>query len=55
MAKEKGLKCSKNNFWTAIRNPMYCGKIFIPKYKDEESEDSKKYLEALEKEMENCK
>ncbi|GAB3026866.1 recombinase family protein [Niabella terrae] len=38
MAKEKGLKCSKNNFWTAIRNPMYCGKIFIPKYKDEESQ-----------------
>ena len=37
-AREKGLKCSKNNFWTAIRNPMYCGKIFIPKYKDEESQ-----------------
>lgn len=37
MAKAKGLKCSKNNFWLAIRNPVYCGKIFIPKYKDEES------------------
>jgi DNA invertase Pin-like site-specific DNA recombinase/flagellin-specific chaperone FliS len=37
MAKTKGLKCSKNNFWLAIRNPVYCGKIFIPKYKDEES------------------
>ncbi|MDT0641557.1 recombinase family protein [Zunongwangia sp. F363] len=36
MAKEKGLKCSKNNFWRAIRNPVYCGKISIPKYKDEE-------------------
>jgi site-specific DNA recombinase len=36
MAKEKGLKCSKNNFWVAIRNPVYCGKIFIPKYKEEE-------------------
>ena len=35
MAREKGLKCSKNNFWVAIRNPVYCGKIFIPKYKDE--------------------
>ena len=33
----KGLKCSKNNFWVAIRNPVYCGKIFVPKYKDEES------------------
>ena len=37
MAKEKGLRCSKNNFWVAIRNPVYCGRIFIPKYKDEES------------------
>ena len=37
MAKSKGLKCSKNAFWLAIRNPLYCGKIFIPKYKDEES------------------
>jgi site-specific DNA recombinase len=35
MAKEKGLKCSKNAFWLAIRNPVYCGKIFIPPYKDE--------------------
>ena len=37
MAREKGLKCSKNNFWVAIRNPVYCGKIFVPKYKEEES------------------
>jgi DNA invertase Pin-like site-specific DNA recombinase len=36
-ARNKGLKCSKNNFWVAIRNPVYCGKIFIPKYKEEES------------------
>ncbi|MEJ7680244.1 MAG: recombinase family protein [Segetibacter sp.] len=36
-AREKGLNCLKNNFWVAIRNPLYCGKIFIPKYKDEES------------------
>lgn len=21
---------SKNNFWVALRNPLYCGKIFIP-------------------------
>ena len=35
--RQKGLKCSKNNFWVAIRNPVYCGKIIIPKYKDEES------------------
>lgn len=33
----KGLKCSRSNFWNQIRNPVYCGKIFIPKHKDEES------------------
>lgn len=37
MARKKGLSCSKNNFWVAIRNPVYCGRIFIPKHKDEES------------------
>ncbi|HEY8660758.1 MAG TPA: recombinase family protein [Hanamia sp.] len=36
-AKELGLICSKNSFWLAIRNPIYCGKIVIPKYKDEDS------------------
>lgn len=36
-AREKGLKCSKNNFWVAIRNPIYCGLIFVPQYKDEKS------------------
>ena len=35
-AHEKGLICSKPNFYVAIRNPVYCGKIFIPKFKDEE-------------------
>ena len=37
MARNRGLKCSKNNFWVAIRNPVYCGKIHVPKFKDEES------------------
>jgi site-specific DNA recombinase len=38
LARGKGLsRGSKNNFWVAIRNPLYCGKIFIPKHKDEES------------------
>ncbi|HEU4552085.1 MAG TPA: recombinase family protein, partial [Chitinophaga sp.] len=36
-AREKGLKISRNGFWVIIRNPVYCGKIFIPKYKDEEA------------------
>lgn len=37
MAKDKGFSGTKGLFWFAIRNPVYCGKIFIPKYKDEES------------------
>ena len=28
---------SKSNFHVIIRNPLYCGKIFIPKHKDEEA------------------
>ena len=35
-AQEKGLVCSKNNFLHIIRNPVYCGKIVVPKYKEEE-------------------
>lgn len=37
MAKEKGFSGTKSLFWTTIRNPVYCGKILIPKYKEEES------------------
>ncbi len=37
-ARERGLKCSKNNFWVAIRNPIYCGLIFVPQHKDEQSQ-----------------
>ncbi len=37
MAKDKGFSATKSLFWFAIRNPVYCGKIFVPKYKDEES------------------
>jgi site-specific DNA recombinase len=36
-AREKGLMCHKSNFWTALRNPVYMGKIVIPKLKNEES------------------
>jgi site-specific DNA recombinase len=35
---EEGFKCSLNNFWKLIRNPIYMGKIFIPAYKDEEEQ-----------------
>lgn len=33
---EKGMKCGKDNFWQLVKNPVYCGKLIIPAYKDEE-------------------
>lgn len=35
MLNKKGFKCGRNNFWKLIHNPVYCGKIKIPAYKDE--------------------
>ncbi|WP_413512530.1 recombinase family protein [Myroides odoratus] len=40
-------KLSSTAFHVAIRNPIYCGKIFIPKYKDEEAYFVKGLHEAL--------
>ncbi len=37
LAKEKGFLRAKSNFWSMLRNPIYIGKIFLPKYKDEEA------------------
>ena len=37
IARDKGFTGTKSLFWFAIRNPVYCGKIFVPKYKDDES------------------
>jgi site-specific DNA recombinase len=37
MAKERGFGISKNNLWLIIRNPLYCGKIVVPQYRDEEA------------------
>ncbi|WP_242604867.1 recombinase family protein [Flavobacterium subsaxonicum] len=37
MAKDRGLTCTKGNFWIIIKNPVYCGKIVVPKYKDEDA------------------
>ncbi|KGO95042.1 resolvase [Flavobacterium subsaxonicum WB 4.1-42 = DSM 21790] len=31
-----GLKCGSSVFWTMVRNPIYCGLVFVPAYKDEE-------------------
>jgi site-specific DNA recombinase len=36
-ARKKGLPCSKNTFWSMINNPVYCGKIYVPKDQHEES------------------
>ncbi len=47
MAKKRGYKRSKSNFWLLIRNPVYCGKIFVPKYRDEESRFVYSQHEAL--------
>jgi site-specific DNA recombinase len=38
MMAQKGLVCSRNNFWKLVRNPIYCGKILIKAHKDEPEE-----------------
>ncbi|WP_345952118.1 recombinase family protein [Mucilaginibacter sp. PAMB04274] len=35
-ANKKGLKCGSAHFWNIIRNPVYCGRIEVAPYKDEE-------------------
>jgi len=47
LVREKGIKVAKSNFWMNIRSPLYCGKIFIPKYKDEEAHFVKGQHEPL--------
>lgn len=34
-AKSRGIKVCRSNFWNSLRNPVYCGKIYIGPYKDE--------------------
>ena len=36
-AKQQGITCGYTNFCNIIRNPVYCGKIQVPQYKDEEA------------------
>ena len=38
LVNKKGFEISRSNFWDMIRNPVYCGKIFIPAYKDEDAD-----------------
>ena len=37
LAKKKGITLTKSGFWIMLKNPLYCGKIYVPKYKDENS------------------
>lgn len=46
-ARKKGLTCSKNNFWSVIRNLVYMGRIVISKLKTEESILLKVYMSRL--------
>lgn len=46
-ANKKGFEVSRSYFWTMIRNPLYCGKLFIPAYKDEEAHYVKSVHETL--------
>lgn len=47
MTCQKGLVCSKNNFWKILRNPIYCGIITIRATKDEELQFVKAVHEPL--------
>ena len=46
-AKKRGLTVCKSNFWIILRNPLYCGKIFVPKHKDEPAQFVKGSMEQL--------
>jgi len=43
----RGIKITKANIWDLTRNLIYCGKIFVTKYKDQESRFVKKLHEPL--------
>lgn len=47
MANAKGFKMSRNMFYREIRNPVYCGKIVVKAYKDEEEQWVKGLHEPL--------
>ena len=47
VAKLRGLKCTKSTLWRSLRNPVYCGRIFLKEYKDEPACDVKGNHEAI--------
>lgn len=36
LAKQQGLRCGRKNFYNLVRNPIYCGKIIVEAYRDED-------------------
>lgn len=36
-AYKKGIRCCRANFWYLLRNPVYCGRIYLSAYKEEGS------------------
>jgi site-specific DNA recombinase len=38
MSFQKGFQKVKTTFWDIIRNPIYCGKIYVRRYKDKEAQ-----------------
>ena len=54
LKKKKGYKGSLNTLWYIIKNPVYCGRIFIPAYRDEPAETVKgKYPAIISEELFN--
>ena len=45
--KKRGLKCSKNTFWYVLRNPIYCGKVYIPTFRDEPEQTVQGFHEPI--------
>ena len=46
-ANKRGFIISRSYFWTMIRNPLYCGKLIIRAYKDEEAHEVNSIHETL--------
>ena len=44
---KKGLGTCKGNYYEVIRNPFYCGRVFIPAYKDEHEQTVKGIHEPI--------
>ena len=45
--KDKGMRLGRSQFYNAVRNPVYCGKIYVPAHKDEEEQFVNGQHEAL--------